>query len=125
MRSGGRGIRPARDVDLPATVGAAIDAGDAGADAQIDAEVGEASPEGVDQEEGAPGEALDPWTRVVPEELRDAAAATAARGANRAVAGLGAAGAWLAGSGLAPVVADAVEEAERVRRAVLWGPDGR
>ncbi|WP_457099483.1 protoporphyrinogen/coproporphyrinogen oxidase [Microbacterium sp. P5_E9] len=53
------------------------------------------------------------------------AAASAARGAIRAVAGLGAAGAWLAGSGLAPVIADAVEEAERVRRAVLWGPDGR
>ncbi len=57
--------------------------------------------------------------------LGHAAAASAARGAIRAVAGLGAAGAWLAGSGLAPVVADAVEEAERVRRAVLWGPDGR
>ena len=35
--------------------------------------------------------------------------------------GLGAVGAWLAGSGLAQVVADARSEADRVRRAVLFG----
>ena len=35
--------------------------------------------------------------------------------------GLAAVGAWLSGSGLARVVADARDEAERVRRAVLWG----
>lgn len=37
------------------------------------------------------------------------------------VPGLAAVGAWLAGSGLAAVVADARAEAERVRRAALWG----
>lgn len=36
------------------------------------------------------------------------------------VHGLGAVGSWLAGTGLAQVVPDAVEEGDRVRRAVLW-----
>jgi protoporphyrinogen/coproporphyrinogen III oxidase len=35
--------------------------------------------------------------------------------------GLAAVGAWLAGTGVAQVVPDAVAEAERVRRAALWG----
>ncbi|WP_144874903.1 NAD(P)/FAD-dependent oxidoreductase [Microbacterium sp. 1.5R] len=45
----------------------------------------------------------------------------AARAAVRAVPGLAAVGAWLAGTGLAQVVPDAVEEADRLRRALLWG----
>jgi protoporphyrinogen/coproporphyrinogen III oxidase len=44
-----------------------------------------------------------------------------ARAAVHKVAGLGAAGAWLAGTGLAQVVPDAVREAERVRRGALFG----
>ncbi|WP_149083759.1 MULTISPECIES: protoporphyrinogen/coproporphyrinogen oxidase [Microbacterium] len=44
----------------------------------------------------------------------------AARAAVRAVPGLAAVGAWLAGTGLAQVVPDAVEEADRLRRALLW-----
>lgn len=43
------------------------------------------------------------------------------RTAIHALGGTGATGAWLAGSGLANVVADAAAEAEHVRRAVLWG----
>ncbi|MDY0829875.1 protoporphyrinogen oxidase [Microbacterium sp. BG28] len=45
----------------------------------------------------------------------------AARGAIRAVPGLGAVGAWLSGTGLAQVVPDAREEADRLRRSALWG----
>lgn len=37
------------------------------------------------------------------------------------VRGLGAVGAWLAGAGLAQVVPDALEEGDRLRRALLWG----
>jgi oxygen-dependent protoporphyrinogen oxidase len=44
----------------------------------------------------------------------------AARQAVQAVPGLAAVGAWLAGTGLAQVVPDAVEEADRLRRALLW-----
>ncbi len=44
----------------------------------------------------------------------------AARAAVRAVPGLAAVGAWLAGTGLAQVVPDAVEETDRLRRALLW-----
>lgn len=44
----------------------------------------------------------------------------AARAAVRAVPGLAAVGAWLAGTGLAQVVPDAVDEADRLRRALLW-----
>lgn len=50
---------------------------------------------------------------------RDATAALRARIEPRP--GLGAVGGWLSGSGLAQVVADAQREADRVRRAVLWG----
>jgi oxygen-dependent protoporphyrinogen oxidase len=39
--------------------------------------------------------------------------------------GLGVVGAWLSGTGLAQVVPDAIAEADRVRRALLWGSDGR
>lgn len=44
----------------------------------------------------------------------------AARQAVQAVPGLAAVGAWLAGTGLAQVVPDAAEEADRLRRALLW-----
>ncbi|WP_438352205.1 protoporphyrinogen/coproporphyrinogen oxidase [Microbacterium sp. CJ88] len=50
-----------------------------------------------------------------------AAAQRVARAAVHKVAGLAAVGAWLAGTGLAQVVPDAVREAERVRRAALFG----
>lgn len=45
----------------------------------------------------------------------------AARRAVHATPGLGVVGAWLAGTGLAQVVPDAVAEAERLRRGVLFG----
>lgn len=45
---------------------------------------------------------------------------SAARAAVQAVPGLAAVGAWLAGTGLAQVVPDARDEADRVRRALLW-----
>jgi oxygen-dependent protoporphyrinogen oxidase len=51
--------------------------------------------------------------------LREATERT--RAAIRSVPGLGAAGAWLAGTGLAQVVPDALDEADRVRRAALFG----
>ncbi|MHC2998449.1 protoporphyrinogen/coproporphyrinogen oxidase [Microbacterium sp. HJ5] len=50
------------------------------------------------------------------------AAVAVARDAIGQHRGLAAAGAWIAGSGISRVVADAREEAERVRRQVLWGP---
>lgn len=49
-----------------------------------------------------------------------AAVTAAARGAVRAVDGLGATGAWISGTGLAQVIPDAREEADRVRSAALW-----
>ncbi|NHI15811.1 protoporphyrinogen/coproporphyrinogen oxidase [Microbacterium excoecariae] len=49
--------------------------------------------------------------------------AAAAREAIRGVTGLGAVGAWLSGTGLAQVVPDAVAEADRVRRALLFAGD--
>ncbi len=52
---------------------------------------------------------------------RDAAHAT--RSAVRAVRGLGVTGAWVSGSGLAQVIPDALAEAERVRRALLFPAD--
>ena len=44
----------------------------------------------------------------------------AARAAIRAVPGLAAVGAWLAGTGLAQVIPDARDEADRLRRELLW-----
>lgn len=44
----------------------------------------------------------------------------AARTAVHAVPGIAAVGAWLAGTGLAQVVPDARDEADRLRRALLW-----
>jgi oxygen-dependent protoporphyrinogen oxidase len=49
-----------------------------------------------------------------------AALTAAARGAIRAVPGLGATGAWISGTGLAQVIPDARDEADRVRSAALW-----
>ncbi|MBD3942192.1 FAD-dependent oxidoreductase [Microbacterium sp. NEAU-LLC] len=49
--------------------------------------------------------------------------ATTARAAVAKAHGLAAVGAWLAGSGLAQVVADAQTEADRMRRGALWGED--
>ncbi|MFY9713600.1 MAG: protoporphyrinogen oxidase, partial [Microbacterium sp.] len=45
----------------------------------------------------------------------------AARDAVRTVPGLAVVGAWLAGTGLAQVVPDAEQEADRLRRALIWG----
>lgn len=45
---------------------------------------------------------------------------TAARAAVVAVPGVAAVGAWLAGTGLAQVIPDARDEADRLRRALLW-----
>jgi oxygen-dependent protoporphyrinogen oxidase len=50
--------------------------------------------------------------------------AAADRAAVHAAPGLAAVGAWLAGTGLAQVVPDAVAEAERVRRGALFGRAG-
>ncbi|MGO2096213.1 MAG: protoporphyrinogen oxidase, partial [Candidatus Microbacterium stercoravium] len=44
----------------------------------------------------------------------------AARSAIRSVADIGAVGAWLSGTGLAQVVPDAIDEADRLRRALLF-----
>lgn len=44
----------------------------------------------------------------------------AARAAVRAVPGLAAVGAWLAGTGLAQVIPDATQEADRLRHDLLW-----
>ncbi|WP_228479778.1 protoporphyrinogen oxidase [Microbacterium abyssi] len=48
----------------------------------------------------------------------------AVRTAVQKVDGLGVVGAWLSGTGLAQVVPDAMTEADRVRRALLWGDGG-
>ncbi|MDF2508209.1 MAG: protoporphyrinogen oxidase, partial [Microbacterium sp.] len=45
---------------------------------------------------------------------------TSARAAVQAVPGVAAVGAWLAGTGLAQVIPDARDEADRLRRALLW-----
>ncbi len=48
-------------------------------------------------------------------------AAEAARAVIHGVPGLAVVGAWLAGTGIAQVVPDALQEAERIRSVVLWG----
>jgi oxygen-dependent protoporphyrinogen oxidase len=45
----------------------------------------------------------------------------AARAQVHAVPGLAVVGAWIAGTGLAQVVPDARDEAERTRAQLLWG----
>jgi len=52
--------------------------------------------------------------------IGSAARREAARAAIRAVPGLAAVGAWLAGTGLAQVIPDARDEADRLRRELLW-----
>ncbi|WP_396667170.1 protoporphyrinogen/coproporphyrinogen oxidase [Microbacterium sp. R86528] len=60
-----------------------------------------------------------------PKSTRDHAERRAGVRSELAEAGdLVAVGAWLSGSGLAQVVADAVSEADRIRSAVLWGEAG-
>jgi oxygen-dependent protoporphyrinogen oxidase len=44
----------------------------------------------------------------------------AARATVQGVPGLAVVGAWLAGTGLAQVIPDAIDEADRLRRALLW-----
>lgn len=62
------------------------------------------------------------WVQSQPASVIGRAEYTAAaRGAIRAVPGLGAVGAWLSGTGLAQVVPDAREETDRLRRSALWG----
>jgi len=47
----------------------------------------------------------------------------AVRAAVRKTAGIGVVGAWLSGTGLAQVIPDATEEADRLRRTLLWGDE--
>ncbi|WOF23386.1 FAD-dependent oxidoreductase [Microbacterium betulae] len=62
------------------------------------------------------------FAQAQPAATAGLAEATAqAREAIRAVPALGAVGAWLAGTGLAQVVPDAIAEADRVRRSALFG----
>lgn len=49
----------------------------------------------------------------------------AVRAAVRRIPGLGVAGAWLSGTGLAQVVPGAIEEAEHVRRGALWASEAQ
>ncbi|MET0296276.1 MAG: FAD-dependent oxidoreductase [Microbacterium sp.] len=58
-----------------------------------------------------------------PSALGQPAEAHRARAAVRAIPGLGVVGAWIAGSGLAHVIPDTLEEAERVRRHALFGEE--
>ncbi len=62
------------------------------------------------------------YTLVPPVSARGHHERTAAtRTAVRRVPGLAVVGAWLSGSGLAQVVPDAQEQADRLRRSALWG----
>lgn len=64
----------------------------------------------------------DRWSQPRPASALGHPAHTAAtRGEITRVPGLVAVGAWLAGTGLAQVIPDAISEADRVRRAALWG----
>ena len=72
--------------------------------------------------EAVRGARIERFVHVPPASaLGRSAASDAVRAAVHAVDGLAVAGAWVAGSGLAAVVADAVMAAERVRRIALWG----
>jgi oxygen-dependent protoporphyrinogen oxidase len=65
------------------------------------------------------------WSQPPPvSALGRAEAADAARSAIHAIPGLAVVGAWVAGTGLAQVVPDAIAEAERIRRHALWGDAG-
>ena len=62
------------------------------------------------------------WSQPPPvSALGRADAADAARSAIHAIPGLAVVGAWVAGTGLAQVVPDAIGESERIRRRALWG----
>ena len=64
----------------------------------------------------------DRFTLVPPVSARgQQERATAARAAVAKAPGVAVVGAWVAGSGLAQVVADAHTEADRLRRGALWG----
>ena len=64
----------------------------------------------------------DAFTLVPPASLLGAAERTAElRRAESRRPGIAVVGAWVAGSGLARVVADAQEQADRLRRTALWG----
>jgi oxygen-dependent protoporphyrinogen oxidase len=62
------------------------------------------------------------WSQPPPvSALGRAEAADAARSAIHAIPGLAVVGAWIAGTGIAQVVPDAIGESERIRRHALWG----
>ncbi len=62
------------------------------------------------------------WSQPPPvSALGHADAADAARSEIHTIPGLAVVGAWVAGTGLAQVVPDAIAEGERVRRHALWG----
>lgn len=67
---------------------------------------------------------LERFTQGPPATARGfATAAQRARDVAHRIPNLGVTGAWLAGSGLAQVIPDAMAEAERVRGRVLWGAE--
>jgi oxygen-dependent protoporphyrinogen oxidase len=78
---------------------------------------------GVELDEGRiAGARRDAYTLVPPASTLGRRDRTdAARAAIARAQGLAAVGAWLSGSGLAQVVADAQEEADRLRHEALWG----
>ncbi len=78
---------------------------------------------GVELDEGRiAGSRRDAFTLVPPASTLGRRDRTdAARAAIARAPGLAAVGAWLSGSGLAQVVADAQEEADRLRHKALWG----
>ena len=78
---------------------------------------------GVKLDEGrVAGARRDEYTLVPPVSMiGQRERATAARAAISRAPGLAAVGAWLSGSGLAQVVADAQQEADRLRHKALWG----
>ncbi len=94
-----------------------------------DADIAEAARLEAEARRGVPSEAsqVHAWQREVEVQVPPAALiggterAEAVRAAVHASAGLGVVGAWLGGAGIAQVIPDAIAEAERLRRAALWG----
>lgn len=78
---------------------------------------------GVSLDEGSVlGARMDRYSAALPQSaVGQIAEAARVRAAVRPVPGLVVIGAWIAGSGLAQVIPDAVAEAERVRRHALFG----
>lgn len=92
--------------------GSAVDAGEAAASAAF----------GFDLDGRVRDARVDRYvTAGPPSALGGVARGRAARAAVHRVGGLEVAGAWIAGSGLAHVIPDAVDTAERIRRRVLFG----